>query len=41
MKAVEKAQAEKLGLGAKIVFIGKLVIFIISFGFVFPLLLTD
>jgi hypothetical protein len=41
MNAPERSKVEKLSPGAKIVFIGKLVIFIISFGFVFPLLLIE
>jgi hypothetical protein len=39
--AAASVKFKDLGIGEKIVFVGKLVIFICSFGFAFPTLLND
>ena len=40
-KSAESQKFKDMNFSGKVVFVGKLVIFLATFGFAFPLLLTD
>jgi hypothetical protein len=39
--ASDSKKFNQMGIGEKIVFVGKFILFVCSFGFAFPLLLND